>query len=106
MKLYVFSKLNNSKIYLNVTFPHRQAMRNYFGGDWFTINDGYSYSVNETYAEAEPKTGTVAGTVIGGLLGLIAGPEGAIIGAAIGAAIGNSSDKDETPFVNAFNNSY
>lgn len=53
MKLYVFSKLNNSKIYLNVAFPHRQAMRNYFGGDWFVINDGYSYSVNETYAEAE-----------------------------------------------------
>jgi len=106
MKLYVFSKVNNSKVYLNVTFPHRQAMRNYFGGEWFTINDNNSYHVGEVYAEAEKKTGTVAGTLIGGLVGLLAGPEGAIIGAAIGAAIGNSSDKDETPMVNAFNNSY
>lgn len=105
MKLYVFSKLNNSKIYLNVTFPHRQAMRNYFGGDWFVINDGFSYSVNETYAEAEQNNNTIAGTIIGGLIGLLAGPEGAIIGAGIGAAIGNSSNNDENRAANAFNNS-
>jgi uncharacterized protein YcfJ len=87
-----------------VTALTRNDLRRLFNGEWFNINDGHSYEVNEVYAEKEINN-TALGSIIGGIVGLILGPEGLIIGAGLGGVIGNSSDKNEQRKIDVFNNS-
>ncbi len=105
MKLYVHSKLNGNKVYLNISANVRNDLRIRFRGDYFNIGDGMIYDVNEVFAESESNS-TAGGAVIGGLVGVLGGPIGLLIGAGLGGLIGNNSDEDENKRANTFNNSY
>lgn len=105
MKLFINSKSTEQKIYLNLSANVRNDLRIRFGGDYFTIGDGFIYTVHEVFAEGESNN-TAGGAVIGGLLGVLGGPLGLLVGAGLGGMIGNSSDQDENKRVNTFNNSW
>lgn len=105
MKLYLWSKANNQKVFLSISAKVRDDLRRALGGDWFNINDGYSYSVNEVFAERDVSNTTV-GAVMGGIVGALGGPIGIAIGAGLGGIIGNSSDEEEQRKVNTFNSSW
>ncbi|MBS1652816.1 MAG: hypothetical protein JSU07_12480 [Bacteroidetes bacterium] len=105
MKLFVRSKVNQQKVYLNLSASTRNDLRIRFNGDYFTVGDGHIYGVHEVYAESESNS-TAGGAVIGGLVGVLGGPIGLLLGAGLGGLIGNNSDQDENNRVNAFNRSY
>ena len=104
MKLFVVNPHTRTTTYLSAKANSRLELVSQFGGEWFTINDGYTYHISEVWAEAETSS-TAAGAVIGGLIGLLGGPLGLIVGAGIGGTVGNSSDTSEVHRVNVFNNS-
>ena len=105
MKLYVHSKVNRSKVYLNLSASVRNDLRKRFNGDYLMIGDGYTYHVKEVFAESESNS-TAGGAVIGGLVGVLGGPIGLLIGAGLGGLIGNNSDEEENRRINTFNQSY
>ena len=103
MRLYVYDRVIQQKVYLNLLTSTRSELANTIGSQWFNLN-GRSFHVHNVVAETQA-SGTAAGAIIGGLIGLMAGPVGVLAGGLFGGAMGNTGDKTEIQRVNYFNNS-
>jgi hypothetical protein len=104
MKLFVRNKKSNEPLYINVSVSSRYEFAVKYGST-FRLNDGFTYSIDDIYAESESGN-TTAGMIIGGVLGLLAGPVGIVIGASLGGVVGNNNDETDKERVDNFNNSY
>jgi hypothetical protein len=103
MRLYVYDRVIQQKVYLNLLASTRSELSNTIGSQWFTVN-GRNFHVHNVVAETEVSA-TAAGAIIGGLIGLMAGPIGVLAGGLFGGAVGNTGDKTEVQRVNYFNHS-
>lgn len=101
MKLYVISKKDGSKLYLNISANSKYEFVAKFGR-YFRLNDGNVYLVEDVFAEAETNS-TTTGMIIGGIVGFLAGPIGIVVGAGLGGALGNRDDENEKEKVRNFN---
>lgn len=108
MRLYVECHNCGFQTYLSVVEETRNALENYLGSQYFSIDCSYcdiadTYSVNEVFAERG--SSTVPGVaMLGGIAGaLILGPIGILLGGGAGALLGDLGDTQEENRINRFN---
>ena len=103
MKLYVYKKQGEGKVFLNTTAPTRHALAEQIGGIKFHA-DGETYAVSEVVAE-KGADNTSLGMLVGGVIGMLGGGPGVAAGGVIGAFLGKEQDKKEEAEVEQFNGS-
>lgn len=103
MKLYVFDKRGNGKVFLRTIAPNRQALEQKLGAKAFKVN-GVTYYVSDVVAE-KGSDNTAIGMLVGGVIGALGGGPGVAAGGVIGALLGKEQDKKEEAEVAQFNGS-
>lgn len=103
MKLFVFDRNSQNKIYINLLASTRIQLADLLGSPIFTINNK-QYHVNDVFAESDINN-VLVGSVTGSVVGILGGPYGVAAGAVIGGYLGSKIDKTENEKITFFNNS-
>lgn len=105
MRLFVFDRLSNTKIYIEYKAIDREDLVSQIGSYYFDVN-GVSYSANDVYAESN--TGGVALATLAGasLGGIFKGGWGLLAGGVMGGILGLANKTENKDVIDGFNMNY